>query len=85
MEGIDADTLIVDPPRKGISKLGIDKIMNNNYKKIIYISCNPITLARDLNILKEKYDIQKIYMLDMFPYSYHVETISVLNRKSVEK
>ena len=81
MEGIDADTLIVDPPRKGISKLGIDKIMNNNYKKIIYISFNPITLERDLNILKEKYDIQKIFMLDMFPYSYHLESMCILERR----
>lgn len=77
----DIDTIIIDPPRNGISKKGIKNILKKEVDKIIYISCNPITLARDLNILKEKYDIKKSYILDMFSYTHHIESLVVLERK----
>ena len=76
----DIDTIIIDPPRNGISKKGIKNILKKEVDKIIYISCNPITLARDLNILKEKYDIKKSYILDMFSYTHHIESLVVLER-----
>ena len=50
-------------------------------KKVIYISCDPITLARDLSELKETFSIEKFYILDMFSYTYHVECVCVLNRR----
>ena len=82
MEDIkDIDTIIIDPPRNGISKNGIKNILNKKVNKLIYISCNPITLARDLNLLKEEYDIKKSYVLDMFSYTNHIESLVVLERK----
>ena len=75
------DTLIVDPPRSGIKKIGIVDILNAKFKKIIYISCNTITLKRDLSLLNEVYKLRKIYILDMFPFTYHSETITVLEKK----
>lgn len=82
MEDIkDIDTIIIDPPRNGISKNGIKNILNKKVNKLIYISCNPITLGRDLNLLKEEYDIKKSYLLDMFSYTNHIETLVVLERK----
>ena len=75
------DTLFIDPPRTGlVSDLVID-VINIKSKRIIYISCNPITLSRDLNMLKEYYDIKKIYLLDMFSNTYHIESIVILERK----
>ena len=75
------DTLIVDPPRSGLSKKVKDKIISSKVKNIIYVSCDPITLKRDLLNLKEKYQIQSIYAFDMFPNTYHVECVSLLIRK----
>ena len=80
-EGI-FDTIIIDPPRGGLDKKTLNIINNLNSKKVIYVSCNPITLARDINILKEKYNIEKIKLFDMFPNTYHVETVCVLDRKN---
>ncbi len=75
------DTIIIDPPRKGLSSEAIETILNKEPKKIIYVSCDPITLSRDLKSLKEKYDIQKVYLLDMFSFTFHVESVCVLNRR----
>ena len=75
------DTVIVDPPRSGLSKITIDEIININPKKIVYVSCDPITLARDLNILKEYYDIKEISLFDLFPNTHHVESVCLLEIK----
>lgn len=75
------NTIIIDPPRSGISEKGIKNILNVSPQKIIYIACDPITLARDLKILKSKYDIKSITGIDMFPYTYHVECVCVLKLK----
>ena len=72
------DVVIIDPPRKGIDKKTISIILKILPKKIIYMSCDPITLARDLNILKNKYDLEKITGYDMFPYTYHVECVCTI-------
>ena len=73
------DVLIVDPPRSGIDKKSISFILNLNPKKIIYISCDPITLARDLKLLSDSYDINEITPYDMFPMTHHVECVCLLN------
>jgi len=75
------DIIIVDPPRAGLDKGVIEQIIKLKPKKLIYVSCDVITLARDLNILKEYFDIKEITPVDMFPNTYHVETVTLLNLK----
>ena len=75
------DTLIIDPPRRGISKQGLNSILKILPNMIIYISCDPMTLARDLSKLKSSYMINDFYVADMFSYTYHVECICVLKLK----
>lgn len=78
------DIIIVDPPRNGLNKETIQNILNFNAKEIIYVSCDPMTLVRDLNILKETYNIKEITPFDMFPNTYHVECIALLKNKYYE-
>lgn len=73
-----ADIIIVDPPRAGLDNKSIDNIIKIRPRKIIYVSCDPVTLARDLNILKEKYDVIEITPFDMFGNTYHVECVCLL-------
>lgn len=75
------DLIIVDPPRKGLDKITLDYLINSDAKDIIYVSCDPITLGRDLHILAEKYIIKEVNAFDMFPYTYHVESVVLLQRK----
>ena len=77
----DKDIVILDPPRKGISRELIDSLIENRIRKIVYVSCNPATLARDLELLKENYDIGTIYPVDMFPYTIHTECVNTLSLK----
>jgi len=77
----DFDTVIVDPPRSGLNKETIDLILNINPKKICYVSCDQITLSRDLKVLQDKYYISKINVLDMFPNTYHCESVCILERR----
>lgn len=74
------DTLIIDPPRSGLYKNMVNDVLNISSDKIIYVSCNPITLGRDINLLKEKYMVEKIYLLDMFSNTYHFESVCVLKK-----
>lgn len=77
----DFDTLIIDPPRSGLSKNVINKILKNKIKNIIYVSCDPITLKRDLTRLECIYNIETITAFDMFPNTYHVESVTTLKLK----
>lgn len=74
----DIDTLFVDPPRDGLDKKVIENIIRIKPKKIIYISCNPMTFARDINLLKDYYQLIDLNIIDMFPDTYHIELISCL-------
>lgn len=74
-------TVIVDPPRKGLDISVINFLLSKKQEKIIYISCDPMTLARDLNYLKRIYEIKNFYILDMFPNTYHVECACILKLK----
>ena len=74
------DCLIVDPPRTGLDEKIINSILNSNAKKIIYVSCNPSTLAKNLNVLKEYYNIESIRAIDVFSNTEHVESIVYLAR-----
>lgn len=79
------DTIIVDPPRGGLDKNTLETIIDYKPKKIIYVSCNPQTLMRDLKELNNYYDIDEVNVLDMFSYSYHVETVCILTSKDFKK
>lgn len=75
------DSLIVDPPRAGLDKGLIKSIGNSGLKEIIYISCNPQTLARDISRFeREGYKLEKIKAVDMFPQTMHVETIALIQK-----
>ena len=69
------------PPRKGVSSKVLDTILENEPNKIIYVSCDPATLARDVKILSSKYKIDVVQPFDMFPQTAHVETVAVLSSK----
>lgn len=79
------DALIMDPPRKGSNEKFLQAIIDKKIKKIVYISCNPETLARDINYLKIYYDILSITPVDMFPMTSHIETIVGLYLKDNKK
>ena len=75
------DTIIVDPPRSGLDNVTINNILEMNPLKIIYVSCDPMTLVRDLKILNNNYNIKDITPFDMFPNTKHVESVCILERK----
>ena len=74
------DIIFVDPPRAGLDKEVTEKILEINPEKIVYISCNPATQARDIAILKEKYNVIKSQAVDMFPHTHHVENVIMLSK-----
>jgi 23S rRNA (uracil1939-C5)-methyltransferase len=77
------DLIIVDPPRKGCSKDLLDTIVKMQFPKVIYISCNPATLGRDLEYLIEhQYKVERIAPVDMFPQTSHVESVVLLSLKT---
>ncbi len=78
---ITPDVVFVDPPRKGCDRIALETLMKIKPKKIVYISCNPATLARDLKILEDVYDLKEISICDMFPFTHHVECVTVLQLK----
>lgn len=75
------DVVIVDPPRKGLDNITINNLLKIKPRKIVYVSCNPATLIRDLKEFENLYNIRKIQPIDNFPYTNHVESITVLERK----
>ena len=77
-KGITADIVMFDPPRKGLDRNTINNILMIKPKKIVYISCNPATLIRDLALFEELYEIKTIVPVDMFPWTSHVECVAVM-------
>jgi 23S rRNA (uracil1939-C5)-methyltransferase len=76
------DVIITDPPRAGMHPDVVNRLMEMEAPKIVYVSCNAATQARDLLVLKEKYDISKIQPVDMFPHTQHVENVALLTLKT---
>ncbi len=74
------DVIIVDPPRKGCDKSLIETVLKVKPEKMVYISCDPATLARDLALLKDSYRLEKVQCVDMFPQTVHVETVVLMSR-----
>ncbi|MBR2793610.1 MAG: 23S rRNA (uracil(1939)-C(5))-methyltransferase RlmD, partial [Solobacterium sp.] len=82
---IRPDAVIVDPPRKGCSKETLNAILKMSPERIVYVSCDPSTLARDCRILSDNhYTVEKIQPVDMFPMTTHVETVVLLRRENVD-
>ena len=79
---IGPNVIFIDPPRKGCDQKVIDAMIELKPAKIVYVSCNPATLARDLKLLEEAYELKKISLVDMFPFTSHCESITVLERRS---
>jgi 23S rRNA (uracil1939-C5)-methyltransferase len=76
------DVVITDPPRAGMHADVIKSIIAMEPKKIIYVSCNPATQARDIGLLDEFFQVDKIQPVDMFPHTHHVENVALLSRRS---
>ena len=77
----DKDLVIVDPPRKGLNDNLINSLIKSNVNKIVYVSCNPATLARDLTLFKDYFNYSSITPVDMFPHTTHVECVVSMQRK----
>lgn len=76
-----ADVIIVDPPRAGMHPDVVETILNAEAKRIVYVSCNTATQARDLDLMQEAYKVTKVQAVDMFPHTHHVENIVLLEKK----
>ena len=80
-QGEKYSTVFVDPPRKGLDQKFINTLLRLQPQKVVYVSCEPETLARDIKLLTDKYQIDSIQPVDMFPMTFHVETVVCLQLK----
>ncbi len=76
------DVIITDPPRAGMHYDVVERILNSGCKRIVYVSCNPATQARDIQMLSEKYALKTVVPVDMFPHTAHVESVALLELSS---
>lgn len=76
------DVIITDPPRAGMDEKVVQMLLRLEAPKVVYVSCNPATQARDVALLAEKYDVVKIQPVDMFPQTYHVENVILLTKRT---
>jgi 23S rRNA (uracil1939-C5)-methyltransferase len=76
------DVVITDPPRAGMHEKLVNKLLEIAAPKIVYVSCNTATQARDLGLLSEKYSVEKIQPVDMFPHTHHIECVVLLRLKN---
>ena len=82
-QNLDFDIIILNPPRKGCSNKILENISKSNAQKVIYLSCNPSTLARDIKFLEERdFKLTEIKAFDMFPHTFHLETLALLSRNT---
>ena len=79
--GFVPDVLVVDPPRKGLELNIINYLQTSKIKKIVYVSCNPSTLAKNINHLQKSYKVQYVQPIDMFPHTSNVEAVVLLQLK----
>ena len=78
------DVLIIDPPRAGMHKEVVKLVLDMGPDRIVYVSCNPATLARDLNMMMDTYQVMEVQPVDMFPHTYHVEAVARLIKKNLD-
>jgi len=79
------DVMIIDPPRVGMHKDVVQQVLSMGPEKIVYVSCNPATLARDIEMLSPEYETREIQPVDMFPHTYHIESVALLLKNQVKK
>ena len=79
---IRPEVMVIDPPRAGMHQDVLGRVLEIGAERIVYVSCNPATLARDLGRMQERYHILEIQPVDMFPHTYHVESVAKLERKN---
>ena len=80
--GVRPDVIVLDPPRAGCGEPVLKAIANSKPKRVVYVSCNPATLARDLAYLNNHgYHTQKVQPVDMFPRTHHVEAVALITRE----
>lgn len=85
-DGADVDVVFMDPPRAGSDEAFLSSVVKLSPKRVVYVSCNPETLARDLKYLtKHGYEAKECTPVDMFPFTKHIETVALLSRKSASK
>ncbi len=80
-----ADVMIIDPPRAGMHQDVVKQVLDMAPPKIVYVSCNPATLARDIGLLKEKYNVAEVQPVDMFPHTPHIECVARLIRRDIDE
>ncbi len=73
--------MVIDPPRVGMHQDVVTEVLRKAPQRIVYVSCNPSTLARDLALLKEAYHVVEVQPVDMFPHTWHIEAVARLERK----
>ena len=79
------DYIVLDPPRDGINPKALEKIIRYNVPQMVYISCKPTSLARDLEVLQARgYEVKKVCCVDMFPSTFHVETVVLLSKGEID-
>jgi 23S rRNA (uracil1939-C5)-methyltransferase len=78
------DVVITDPPRAGMHEKLINKLLEMQAPKIVYVSCNTATQARDIALLSEKYEVLKVQPVDMFPHTHHIECVALLSLKTTD-
>ena len=85
LDGIDEmpEMIVLDPPREGIHPKALSKIIDYGVKQMVYISCKPTSLVRDLEVLQERgYKVERVCMVDMFSWTGHVETVVLMSKKN---
>ncbi len=75
------DVMIIDPPRDGMHKSVVQQVLNLLPERIVYVSCNPATLARDLGLMKDAYSVVEVQPVDMFPHTFHIESVARLQKR----
>lgn len=75
------EVVITDPPRAGMHERAVRFLLQLEAPRLVYISCNPATQARDMQLLAEKYDVQRVQPVDMFPHTHHIESVALLVRR----
>ena len=81
---VQPTVVIVDPPRRGLDTTTIGKILELEVERVVYVSCNPATMVRDMKMLEEKYEVKEIQPVDMFPYTSSVECVALLELKNCQ-
>ena len=78
---LPTDVVFTDPPRDGMHKKVVEQLLKLSPPKIVYVSCNSATQARDIELMKDKYTVEKSCAVDMFPHTHHIENVVLLKLK----